>query len=282
MDTDRILEIITHHAGDRGALISILEDVQSAYGYLPGEALRTVAERTGRPLVEVYGVATFYKAFSLKPRGKHVCTVCVGTACHVRGAPSIVEEFQANLGVDPGETTPDREFTLLTVNCLGACALGPIVVLDGQYFSNVSTTRVPQVIEQGRLGVRAEDLSRDERVFPIDVACPRCNHSLMDSDHPIGGHPSIRVAMSVGGRTGWLRLSGLYGVSAWEAEDGARAGDLARLYCPNCQGALGGVSPCPDCDAPRVPLIVRQGAILQVCSRLGCGGQVLDLSGINA
>ena len=95
------------------------------------------------------------KAFSLKPRGKHVCTVCVGTACHVRGAPAIAEEFQTRLGIDAGETTPDKEFTLLTVNCLGACALGPIVVLDGQYFSNVSTTKVPQVIEQGRLGVRA-------------------------------------------------------------------------------------------------------------------------------
>lgn len=282
MDTERIIEIVNHHAGERGALISILEDVQSACGYLPGEALRTVAQRTGRSLVDVYGVATFYKAFSLEPRGKHLCTVCVGTACHVRGAPSIVEEFQGHLGVGAGETTPDREFTLLTVNCLGACALGPIVVLDGQYFSNVSTARVPQVIEQGRLGVRSEDLTRDERVFPLDVACPRCNHGLMDPDHPIGGHPSIRVAMTAGGRTGWLRLSGLYGLSAYEADNGAGAGDLVRVYCPHCQGALGGVSPCPDCGAPLVPLLVRQGAILQLCSRLGCRGHALDLSGVNA
>ena len=282
MDTERILEIIDHHAGERGALISILEDVQSSYGYLPGEALRTVAERTGRSLVDVYGVATFYKAFSLKPRGKHVCTVCVGTACHVRGAPAIAEEFQARLGIDAGDTTPDKEFTLLKVNCLGACALGPIVVLDGQYFSNVSTTKVPQVIEQGRLGVRAEDLTRDERVFPLEVACPRCSHTLMDPGHPIGGHPSIRVAMSAGRKTGWLRLSGLYGLFAWEADGVAGAGELVRLFCPHCQGALGGVSECPDCGAPLVPLLVRQGAILQVCSRLGCRGHALDLSGVNA
>jgi NADH:ubiquinone oxidoreductase subunit E len=282
MDTERILEIVNQHTGERGALISILEDVQSTYGYLPGEALRCVAERTGRSLVDVYGVATFYRAFSLEPRGKHLCTVCVGTACHVRGAPTIVEAFQTELGVDPGQTTPDKEFTLLTVNCLGACALGPIVVLDGQYFSNVSTTRVPDVVEQGRLGIRAEDLARDERLFPIDVACPRCNHGLMDPDHPIGGHPSIRVLMTAGRGTGWLRLSGLYGLWAWEGDGGAGEGDVVRLFCPHCQGALGGVSPCPDCGAPFVPLLVREGAILRVCSRLGCRGHALDLSGVNA
>src|SRR5690606_22695369 len=104
---------------------------------LPEQALREVADATGRPLVDVYGVATFYRAFSLKPRGKHVCTVCLGTACHVRGAPAVVSAFEKRLAVKAGETTSDEEFTLETVACLGACALGPIVVADGHYFSNV-------------------------------------------------------------------------------------------------------------------------------------------------
>ena len=123
--------ILDRHEGDRGGLISILEDIQARYSYLPAEALKTVADATGRSLVDIYAVATFYKSFSLKPRGKHVCTVCTGTACHVRGAPTVAQEFERQLGINAGETTPDKEFTLETVNCLGACAAGPIVVVDG-------------------------------------------------------------------------------------------------------------------------------------------------------
>ena len=128
MTAEYVSGIVDAHEGKRGGLIAILQDIQARCGYLPADALKTVANKTGRPLVDVYGVATFYNAFSLKPRGKHVCSVCLGTACHVRGGPVIAEEFGRNLKVEPGETTADREFTLETVNCLGACALGPIVV----------------------------------------------------------------------------------------------------------------------------------------------------------
>ena len=143
-----ILGILDKHEEDRGGLISILEDIQAKYSYLPAEALKLVADGTGRSLVDIYGVATFYKSFSLKPRGKHLCSVCVGTACHVRGAPIIADTFQRQLGAGPGETTADKEFTLETVNCLGACALGPIVVVDGHYFSNVNSARVKQIIKK--------------------------------------------------------------------------------------------------------------------------------------
>lgn len=282
MSTDRILEIIEQHAGERGALISILEEVQATYGYLPAHALEAVADRTGRSLVDIYGVATFYRAFSLKPRGKHLCTVCLGTACHVRGAPAVAGEFQKQLGVAPGQTTPDKEFTLDTVNCLGACALGPIVVVDGRYHSNVSTSKVRHVIDEVRLGLQAVDVRHDERVFPIDVSCPRCNHSLMDPARPIEGSPSIKVLVTAGRQQGWLRLSGLYGHYVYEQTDGIPAGTVVALFCPQCHGLLGGVSTCPDCSAPLVPLLVHGGAILQVCSRLGCRGHSLDLSGVNA
>src|SRR5512136_1612660 len=116
MNTQEIEAIVTKHGGQRGELISILEDIQSKYSYLPKEALQAVAAQTGRSLVDVYGVATFYSWFSLKPRGKHLISCCQGTACHVRGAPRVAEELQRQLGVKPGETTNDREFTLETVN----------------------------------------------------------------------------------------------------------------------------------------------------------------------
>ena len=113
-------EILSKHRNNHGGLISILQEAQSAYGYLPREALECIADRTDRSLVEVYSVATFFRAFSLKPRGKHLVCVCTGTACHVRGASRIFDELTRVLGVQSGETTEDGRFTLETVNCLGA------------------------------------------------------------------------------------------------------------------------------------------------------------------
>lgn len=152
-DSDHVLEILGGHNEDGHGLIAILEEIQHQYGYLPEKALRTVGERTGRSLVDVYGVATFYRSFSLQPRGKHLIRVCLGTACHVRGAPRIVEEFERQLEIKTGETTPDKQFTLETVNCLGACALGPVVLIDGHYFSNVNTARVKRILKKARVGL---------------------------------------------------------------------------------------------------------------------------------
>jgi NADH-quinone oxidoreductase subunit E len=219
VNPEPVLNILEKHDGSHGGLIGILEEIQAKYGYLPEESLRTVAEKTGRPLVDVYGVATFYKSFSLLPRGKHLISVCLGTACHVQGGPRIAQEFQRQLGIKAGETTPDREFTLApdreftleTVNCLGACALGPVVVVDGHYFPQVRTGQVEEIIARGLEGLDKIEIDTDQRIFPVEVSCARCNHSLMDSDHPIDGHASIRVTVSFGSRHGWLTLSGLYG-----------------------------------------------------------------------
>jgi len=153
IDPKVILRILGEHTDEEGGLIAVLEAIQAEFGYLPERALRTVAEQMGRSLVDIYGVATFYRSFSLQPRGKHVITACLGTACHVRGAPMIVEEFERQLGIRAGETTTDREFTLETVNCLGACALGPIVVVDGRYFSNVDTAKVKHILKKALAGL---------------------------------------------------------------------------------------------------------------------------------
>jgi len=281
MELDSVLEIVEKHAADRGAMMTILEEVQAKYGYLPVDALKAVAERTGRSLVDIYGIATFYRFFRLQPRGKHLCSVCVGTACHVRGAPVVKQEFEHRLGVKAGETTPDREFTLETVNCLGACALGPIVVIDGSYFSNVSRTKVSHVIDQAREGRHKVDPAKDERVFPLEVRCPRCNHSLMDASAPLGGHASVALTVLAGSRTGRLWLSAMYGFYAFQSTDGFADGMVVRMFCPHCAGELSGMSTCPECAAPFVPLLVEGGAILQMCSRLGCPGHLLDLSGVN-
>lgn len=138
----KVNTIVGKNGGGRDSLISILQDVQSEYHYLPEEALRRIAERLNLPPIQVYSVATFFKAFSLKPRGKHLVRVCLGTACHVRGASSVLDELARHLGIEPGETTKDMKFTLETVNCLGACALGPIVVIDGEYFGQMTPGKV--------------------------------------------------------------------------------------------------------------------------------------------
>lgn len=281
METAEILNILEKHQGDRGGLISVLEDIQAKYSYLPAAALKIVADTTGRSLVDVYGVATFYRSFSLKPRGKHLCLVCKGTACHVRGAPRVEQEFVNQLKVRPGETTPDKQFTLETVNCLGACALGPVVVVDGHYFSNVRTTRVKPIIDKTLVGLDDAELKADLRDFILTVSCPRCNHSLMDPDHPIDGSPSIRVTASSEGEHGWLRLSALYGSFTVESEFGIRTDAVVDFFCPHCHAALKSASRCPLplCRAPMVSMIVRAGGIVQICSRRGCKGHMLDLNG---
>ncbi|NLV39873.1 MAG: NAD(P)H-dependent oxidoreductase subunit E [Candidatus Hydrogenedentes bacterium] len=151
IDEREILSIIGRHNAECGGLIAMLEEIQAVHGYLPEEALRLVARAGGRSLADVYGVATFYRSFSLKPRGRHYICACMGTACHVRCAPMVVEELERQLGIQSGETTEDGEFTLETVNCLGACALGPIVVVDGTYHSKVDAAGVRRILKKIRV-----------------------------------------------------------------------------------------------------------------------------------
>ena len=139
--------ILDKWSNNGSSLISILLDIQSKYNYLPKDALIKASKRLNIPLIQVYSVATFYKSFSLKPRGKHLITVCLGTACHVRGAPDVLNEIENQLNINVGETTPDNNFTLQTVRCLGTCAIGPVVTIDGKYFEQVNSKKIHSILK---------------------------------------------------------------------------------------------------------------------------------------
>lgn len=280
MSETRIQAIVEKHGSARGGLITILDEIQTREGYLSESALRSVARLTGRCLTDVYGVATFYKAFRLTPRGKHLASVCMGTACHVRGSPSVVREFEERLQIDgdlsDGGTSPDGKFTLQPVRCVGACAQGPIVVIDGEYYANVGPGRVPSLIQRVSAD-RQQAVLEDERNFPIEVSCPRCNHSLMDSERLVDGLPSIRLTVSYGEEHGWLRLSSLYGSYSMESGGEIPADTLVDFFCPHCHGDLMGAWNCSSCAAPMVPMLVQGGGLVHVCSRRGCHSHMLDL-----
>ncbi len=148
MSLDKVGEIIERYKGEKGVLIAILQDLQEEYHYLPREALAQVAVSLDIPLSQVLRVATFYKAFSLTPRGKYLINVCLGTACHVRGGVRNMEKLQGDLGIQAGETTQDGLFTLEKVYCLGGCALGPLIVIGGKYYSKMNPLKVEAVLRE--------------------------------------------------------------------------------------------------------------------------------------
>jgi NADH-quinone oxidoreductase subunit E len=147
-DMGRVDVIIDKYANESGSLTAVLQDIQAEYNYLPQESLKRISEKMALPLSQVLHVATFYKAFSLEPRGKHLITVCLGTACHVRGGPRIVDQIERSLNIRAGGTTTDGLFTLETVNCVGACALGPMMIVDGQYHGQMAASRVDRVLKK--------------------------------------------------------------------------------------------------------------------------------------
>ena len=147
--------IVAKYHSEKSSLIAILQDVQEAYRYLPKEVLSYISKEVYIPLTKVYEVATFYKAFSLTPQGEHIVKLCVGTACHVRGAARILDKLERDLQLKPGQTSDDYRFTLETVNCVGACALGPVLVLDGEYHGQVNLNKVDKVIGALNKGARS-------------------------------------------------------------------------------------------------------------------------------
>ena len=149
-ETSEFESMIDQYSREKKSLIPILQDIQEKYNFLPGMALTTISKSLDSPLIDIISVASFYNAFSLTPRGKHVITICMGTACHVRGAPQILDEFKRKLDIDVEETTSDKMFTLESVNCLGACALGPIAVIDGNYHGQMKIRSVEKLIKKYR------------------------------------------------------------------------------------------------------------------------------------
>ncbi|MHC4663723.1 MAG: complex I 24 kDa subunit family protein [Planctomycetota bacterium] len=147
MDNDRIDQIVDNHRGQASSLIQILLDIQGENNWLPREALERVSRKLGVSLARIQHIATFYKAFSLVPKGRHQIHVCMGTACHVRGSPRVLNAVQDLTGIRPGETDLDLKFSLETVNCVGCCALGPVVEIDGKTHGNVSAAETADVLD---------------------------------------------------------------------------------------------------------------------------------------
>ncbi len=131
-------------------MIEILQDLQDIYHWLPKEVLKEVSRQTEVPLSRIYHMATFFKAFSLKPRGRYVIQVCTGTTCHVKGAYMVLDRLKSVLGIEVGETTPDLTFTLETVNCVGACAIAPVVVINDRYYGYVTPSKVEEIVREYR------------------------------------------------------------------------------------------------------------------------------------
>jgi len=141
-------KILNKFSTDQKELIHILHEIQSEYGYIPQQAFSAISKHLKISESEIFGVLTFYKALSLRPKGKNLITICEGTACHVRGSSKIVEEVEEKLNIKVGQTTPDRKFTVEKVNCLGCCAIGPVVVINGKYYSNMSAKKIDAVLKE--------------------------------------------------------------------------------------------------------------------------------------
>jgi NADH-quinone oxidoreductase subunit E len=141
-------KVMSEFYKDQRELIHRLHDAQKKFGYITAQSISEISKELKISESEIFGVLTFYKAFTLKPRGKHLITICLGTACHVRGAPMILDEFERKLGIKAGETSEDNLFTLETVNCVGACALGPIAIADGDYHGQMKTKEVDEIVKK--------------------------------------------------------------------------------------------------------------------------------------
>ena len=150
MEVSKVDTIIDSYGAEASSLLAIMQDVQDEARYLPREAMERVAERLKVPIAQVYRMATFFESFHLEPRGKHICTVCMGTACHVRGASRLVEQLERDLDIPSGGTTADLLFTIEEVNCVGACALGPLVIIDGEYQGNMTSGSLQKLVKRMR------------------------------------------------------------------------------------------------------------------------------------
>lgn len=144
---EEVKEILRKYPKDRTNLVMILQDIQGVIGYLPKEGLELVSQSLKVPKSQVYAVAKFYRVLSLKPVGKNLSRVCMGTACHVRGAPLILDEMLRKLDIDEGETTPDGEFTVQTVGCVGACAIGPVVEINEKHYGHMDVAKVSKLLD---------------------------------------------------------------------------------------------------------------------------------------
>ncbi len=147
-NAEKVENLIESYIDKKEQLISLLQDVQAEFNYIPQDVLVRISQKLEIPLSQVFSVATFFQAFSLKPRGRHTITVCLGTACHIKGGQRLVDKMGRDYDLKPGETTEDMRFSLETANCLGCCALGPVVVIDGKYESKVTPDKLDKILKK--------------------------------------------------------------------------------------------------------------------------------------
>ena len=150
VDIQKVDSIVEKYKERPGAIIQVLQEIHSEYNYLPAEAVKTAAMALGVPLSRAFSLATFYRSFSLEPRGRKIVKVCLGTACHIRGGPTVLESFEESLHLKPGGTTEDRAFTLETVRCLGACAMAPLVMVNETYHGQMDPEKVKNLVEDDK------------------------------------------------------------------------------------------------------------------------------------
>jgi NADH-quinone oxidoreductase subunit E len=148
MNQEKLSEILGKYEFDQSTVIAVLQDVQEEFGYLPREALSRVSKEMDIPLSRVLSLATFFNAFSLKPKGKHPIHVCMGTACHVRGSQLILEKLERELNIKPGETTPDMNFSLDAVRCVGCCGLAPVIMVDDEFHGKLTQAKIPAILKK--------------------------------------------------------------------------------------------------------------------------------------
>jgi len=148
MESSEIDKIIKQYGKKESAILAILQDIQTKEKYLPKEVLEQVSQKMGIPMTNIFRIATFYNALSIKPRGRHKVDVCLGTACHVRGGNKIIDKLSRDLSIQVGETTKDKRFTLESVRCVGCCSLGPVMVVDGNVFGRLTQEKVPGLLKE--------------------------------------------------------------------------------------------------------------------------------------
>jgi NADH-quinone oxidoreductase subunit E len=166
MSETQVSEIFDRYPADRTSSLAVLEDIQAEYKYLPRSALEATAERLKMPLSEVYQIATFFKAFSLTPKGDNIIKVCLGTSCHVGGGPRILDAVEKKIGIKAGNTTPDNKFSLEAVRCVGACAQGPVMLVNDQVYPQMTSVKAEELIDRlaaGEVSPGAEEPSGDGR-----------------------------------------------------------------------------------------------------------------------
>ena len=147
-NAEKVENLIESYIDKKEQLISLLQEVQAEFNYIPQDVLVRISQKLEMPLSQIFSVATFFQAFSLKPRGRHTVTVCLGTACHIRGGQRLVDKIERDYELKPGETTEDMRFSLETANCLGCCALGPVMVVDGKYESKVTPDKLDKILKK--------------------------------------------------------------------------------------------------------------------------------------